>query len=89
VSRHGSWGADRWTGYPRERDELLDFIRAERVTVLGADIHAAIDIDLGAASCAWRAERVTRRRSWLALLIGAAIVAAVVLAPIVFDLSPQ
>lgn len=47
VSRHGSWGADRWAGYPHERDELLDFIRAEGVTVLGADIHAAVDIDLG------------------------------------------
>jgi hypothetical protein len=32
---------------------------------------------------------VARRRSWLALLIGAAIVATAVLAPIVFDLSPQ
>jgi phosphodiesterase/alkaline phosphatase D-like protein len=47
VSRHGSWGADRWAGSPQERDELLDFIRAERVTVLGVDIHAAVDIDLG------------------------------------------
>ena len=46
VSRHGSWG-DRWAGYPHERDELLDSIRAERVTVLGVDIHAAVDIDLG------------------------------------------
>jgi phosphodiesterase/alkaline phosphatase D-like protein len=45
VSRHGSWG-DRWAGYPHERDELLDVIRAEPVTVLGVDIHAAVDVDL-------------------------------------------
>jgi hypothetical protein len=31
---------------------------------------------------------VARRRTWLALVIGALIVAAAVLAPIVFDLSP-
>jgi phosphodiesterase/alkaline phosphatase D-like protein len=50
VPLHGPWGADRWAGYPHERDELLDFIRAERITgviVLSADIHAAVDIDLG------------------------------------------
>ena len=30
-----------------------------------------------------------RSRTWVALLIGAAIVLAAVLAPVVFDLSPQ
>jgi hypothetical protein len=34
-------------GLPARARRLLDFIRAERVTVLGADIHAAVDIDLG------------------------------------------
>jgi hypothetical protein len=31
---------------------------------------------------------VARRRTWLAVVVGALIVAAAVLAPIVFDLSP-
>jgi hypothetical protein len=31
---------------------------------------------------------VARRRSWLPLLVGAVVVAAAVLAPVVFDLSP-
>ena len=33
----------------RERDERLDFIRAERITdviVLSADVHAAVEVDL-------------------------------------------
>jgi hypothetical protein len=32
---------------------------------------------------------MARRRAWLAVLIGAAIVLAAVLTPIVFDLSPR
>jgi hypothetical protein len=31
---------------------------------------------------------MARRRSWLVLLVGAVIVVASVLAPVVFDLSP-
>jgi hypothetical protein len=31
---------------------------------------------------------VPRRRTWIVLLIGAAVVLAAVLAPVVFDLSP-
>jgi hypothetical protein len=30
-----------------------------------------------------------RRRTWLVLLVGTAVVLAVVLTPVVFDLSPQ
>ncbi|HEU4371272.1 MAG TPA: alkaline phosphatase D family protein [Methylomirabilota bacterium] len=50
VPFHGPWGPDRWAGYAAERDELLAFVRAERVTgviVLSADVHAAVDVDLG------------------------------------------
>jgi alkaline phosphatase D len=50
VPLHGPWGADRWEGYATERDELLAFVRAERITgiiVLSADVHAAVDVDLG------------------------------------------
>jgi hypothetical protein len=32
---------------------------------------------------------MARRRTWIALLIGAAVVLAAVLTPIVFDLSPR
>jgi alkaline phosphatase D len=49
VPVHGPWGADRWAGYATERDELLAFVRAERITgvvVLSADVHAAVDVDL-------------------------------------------
>ena len=48
VPLHGPWGADRWAGYPKERDELLAFVRSERLTgviVLSADVHAAVDVD--------------------------------------------
>jgi len=50
VPFHGPWGPDRWAGYATERDELLAFVRAERITgviVLSADVHAAVDVDLG------------------------------------------
>lgn len=50
VPLHGPWGPDRWAGYATERDELLSFIRDERITgviVLSADVHAAVDVDLG------------------------------------------
>jgi alkaline phosphatase D len=49
VPLHGPWGPDRWAGYARERDELLDFVRLERITgviVLSADVHAAVDVDV-------------------------------------------
>ena len=48
VPLHGPWGPDRWAGYARERDELLAFVRSERITgvvVLSADVHAAVDVD--------------------------------------------
>jgi alkaline phosphatase D len=48
VPLHGPWGPDRWAGYAHERDELLGFVRSERITgvvVLSADVHAAVDID--------------------------------------------
>lgn len=50
VPVHGPWGPDRWAGYARERDALLEFVRSERITgviVLSADVHAAVDVDLG------------------------------------------
>jgi PhoD-like phosphatase len=50
VPLHGPWGPDRWAGYPHERDELLAFVRSERiggVIVLSADVHAAVDVDFG------------------------------------------
>ena len=50
VPVHGPWGPDRWAGYATERDELLAFVRTERirgVIVLSADVHAAVDVDLG------------------------------------------
>ncbi len=50
VPLHGPWGPDRWAGYGRERDELLEFIRSERISgviVLSADVHAAVDVDFG------------------------------------------
>jgi alkaline phosphatase D len=50
VPLHGPWGPDRWAGYATERDELLAFVRAERVTgviVLSCDVHAAVDVDRG------------------------------------------
>ncbi len=50
VPLHGPWGPDRWAGYARERDELLAFVRSERirgVVVLSADVHAAVDVDFG------------------------------------------
>jgi alkaline phosphatase D len=50
VPLHGPWGPDRWAGYATERDELLAFVRDERiggVIVLSADVHAAVDVDLG------------------------------------------
>jgi alkaline phosphatase D len=50
VPLHGPWGPDRWAGYATERDELLALVRTERLTgviVLSADVHAAVDVDLG------------------------------------------
>jgi alkaline phosphatase D len=50
VPLHGPWGPDRWAGYATERDELLGFVRGERITgviVLSTDVHAAVDVDLG------------------------------------------
>jgi alkaline phosphatase D len=50
VPLHGPWGADRWAGYATERDELLAFVREDRiggVIVLSGDVHAAADVDLG------------------------------------------
>jgi alkaline phosphatase D len=50
VPLHGPWGPDRWAGFASERDELLAFVREERiggVIVLSADVHAAVDVDLG------------------------------------------
>jgi alkaline phosphatase D len=50
VPLHGPWGPDRWAGYPHERDELLAFVRSERiggVIVLSGDVHAAVDVDFG------------------------------------------
>jgi alkaline phosphatase D len=50
VPLHGPWGVDRWAGYATERDELLAFVRDERIAgviVLSADVHAAVDVDLG------------------------------------------
>lgn len=50
VPVHGPWGADRWAGYAHERDALLEFVRSERISgviVLSADVHAAVDVDLG------------------------------------------
>jgi alkaline phosphatase D len=50
VPLHGPWGPDRWAGYATERDELLAFVRRERiagVVVLSADVHAAVDVDVG------------------------------------------
>jgi alkaline phosphatase D len=50
VPLHGPWGADRWAGYATERDALLAFVRNEGirgVIVLSADVHAAVDVDLG------------------------------------------
>ena len=49
VPLQGPWGADRWAGYATERDELLKFIRDERirgVIVLSGDVHTAVDIEL-------------------------------------------
>ena len=48
VPLQGPWGADRWAGYATERDELLRFIRDERirgVIVLSGDVHTAVDIE--------------------------------------------
>jgi alkaline phosphatase D len=50
VPLHGPWGPDRWDGFAHERDELLAFVRQERiegVIVLSTDVHAAVDVDLG------------------------------------------
>jgi alkaline phosphatase D len=49
VPLQGPWGADRWAGYATERDELLRFVRQERiggVIVLSGDVHTAVDIEL-------------------------------------------
>ena len=49
VPLQGPWGADRWAGYATERDELLRFVRDERirgVIVLSGDVHTAVDIEL-------------------------------------------
>jgi len=49
VPLQGPWGADRWAGYATERDELLRFVREERipgVIVLSGDVHTAVDIEL-------------------------------------------
>ena len=49
VPLQGPWGADRWAGYATERDELLKFLRDERirgVIVLSGDVHTAVDIEL-------------------------------------------
>jgi alkaline phosphatase D len=50
VPLHGPWGPDRWAGYATERDELIAFVRTQRiegVIVLSADVHGAVDVDLG------------------------------------------
>lgn len=42
----GSWGADKWSGYATEREELFRFFRAENVSgiiILSADLHLAMD----------------------------------------------
>jgi alkaline phosphatase D len=49
VPLQGPWGADRWAGYATERDELLRFLRDEKirgVIVLSGDVHTAVDIEL-------------------------------------------
>ena len=51
VPLHGPWGVDRWAGYATERDELLEASCGTSafggVIVLSADVHAAVDVELG------------------------------------------